>query len=282
MSVAGQGGELQSIADACLGDVLWDGAEPWPRRSPVLFPIVGRLNKDMLRVDGRAFQLGQHGFARDRRFEWKSRTPTNCGLVLVDDAETREMFPFPFQLELTYTVSSGALTVAYRLENTGVASFPAGLGAHPAFRWPLSAEVAPEAHLIAFDHVEPQPIRRLKGGLLDPAPRATPVVGRVLQLERGLFSEDALIFDRLASRSLRYSAPGVGALVLSWRGFAELGLWSKPDRGDFLCIEPWNGYADPVGFEGEFKDKPGVMHIAPGETIDCSWTLVVEAEGRPG
>jgi hypothetical protein len=34
---------------------------------------------------------------------------------------------------------------------------------------------------------------------------------------------------------------------------------------DFLCIEPWHGTASPVDFDGEFRDKPGLMLIPPGE-----------------
>ena len=32
----------------------------------------------------------------------------------------------------------------------------------------------------------------------------------------------------------------------------------------FVCIEPWHGIADPEGYAGEFKDKPGVFTVAPG------------------
>jgi len=34
---------------------------------------------------------------------------------------------------------------------------------------------------------------------------------------------------------------------------------------DFLCIEPWSGCASPIGFDGEFSEKPGVLLIPPGE-----------------
>ena len=57
---------------------------------------------------------------------------------------------------------------------------------------------------------------------------------------------------------------------MSWRGFRELGVWSKPTGAPFLCIEPWRGYASPVGFDGEFSDKPGLMHIAAGANEELS------------
>lgn len=42
-----------------------------------------------------------------------------------------------------------------------------------------------------------------------------------------------------------------------------LGIWQKPGA-DYLCIEPWQGIADPADWEGNFRTKPGVMELAPG------------------
>ena len=76
--------------------------------------------------------------------------------------------------------------------------------------------------------------------------------------------------DRPASRSVRYAAEDGTALEVFWSGFAQLGIWSKPG-GDFLCIEPWYGTADPIGFGGEFADKPGLMLLRPGERRNLEW-----------
>ncbi len=65
------------------------------------------------------------------------------------------------------------------------------------------------------------------------------------------------------------------SLEISWRGFRELGVWSKPSGAPFLCIEPWRGYASPAGFDGALDEKPGVMHIAPGATETLSFRIGV-------
>jgi galactose mutarotase-like enzyme len=56
------------------------------------------------------------------------------------------------------------------------------------------------------------------------------------------------------------------SIEMFWDGFRELGIWSKPAGAAFLCIEPWHGFASPSDFDGDFKDKPGLMHIAPAES----------------
>ena len=60
---------------------------------------------------------------------------------------------------------------------------------------------------------------------------------------------------------------------MSWEEFPQLGVWSKLGGAPFLCIEPWHGVASPVDFDGEFFDKPGLMHIAPSATQSLSYRI---------
>ena len=243
--------------------MLWQAEPIWPRHAPVLFPIVGRLKDDTLRHNGRTYTLGQHGFARDHRFAWLNRSATSCRLVLRDDGGTRAVYPFGFRFEVGFALEDDALVNSFTIVNTGRELLPASVGAHPGFRWPLSDEFEKAAHVLEFDQPEPAPIRRLSGGLLgDPQP--TPIQGSTLALDPALFEADALILDQVASSSVRFTAPGAEVIEVSWEGFRELGVWMRPG-GDFLCIEPWHGTASPVGFDGEFLDKPGLLLIPPGD-----------------
>ncbi len=271
-TITAQGAELCSLTDAAGYEFLWQAGPVWPRHAPVLFPIVGRLAGDTLRHDGRRYTLGQHGFARDRRFALAERSDSVCRFVLTDDDATRKLFPFAFRLGLTYAAAGDTLTVGYALDNPAGTMLHASFGAHPAFRWPLRDGVAKAAHVLEFALPEPAPVRRLKDGLLLPERFPSPIVGSVLRLDESLFAADAVILDQVASPSVRYAAPGGPSVEVIWRGFVELGIWSKP-HGDFLCIEPWHGHADPVGFDGDFADKPGLLHIPPGGRAEAELTV---------
>jgi len=262
--IAADGAELQSVQDAAGQEYLWQAGPQWPRHAPVLFPIVGRLAADTLRHDGQSYRLTQHGFARDRQFAWVERTASTCRLALADDEDTRARYPFAFRFEVFYEVAAATLSVTFTIHNTGERTLPASMGAHPAFRWPLPGRADKSGHTLEFSAEEPAPIRRLTGGLLRPDPMPSPIQGRSLALADDLFADDAIILDKLASKSVRFSAPGAPGLEVSWDGFAELGLWMKPGA-EFLCIEPWAGYASPIGFDGEFAAKPGLLLIPPGE-----------------
>lgn len=273
-AIATAGAELQALR---LGghDLLWEAGPLWPRHAPLLFPIVGRLKDDTLRHRGQTYPMPRHGFARDRDFGWLERTATTCTAELRDDDASRASYPFPFVLRVAYTLEAASLRMDLSLHNPGPESLPASLGLHPAFRWPLRPGLPKTAYRLVFGSDEPGPLRRLNAeGLLEPTPHATPIQGRVLPLREELFTEDALIFLEPRSRSLRFESEGGPALTLRWEGFPHLGLWAKPDPGPaFLCIEPWEGYADPEGRDGEFADKPGSFLLSPGTTRRWSLTI---------
>jgi galactose mutarotase-like enzyme len=274
-SVKAQGAELCALSDAGGRPYLWAAEPAWPRHSPVLFPIVGRLRDDTLLHRGQAYRMTQHGFARDRRFEWVERRADGCTLALSDDAQTRAMYPFPFRFDIRYEITGSTLETHFTVTNTGNEMLPASIGAHPAFRWPLVAGMAKDDHKLTFEAEETAPLRGVVGGLLTAADRPSPIQGRTLRLTDGIFAADALILEAPASRSVRFAAAEGPALVVSWEGFPQLGLWSRPGA-DFLCIEPWCGMASPAGFLGDFVDKPWVMLIPPGESRSARFSVTVE------
>jgi len=265
-TIKAEGAELCSLKDGEGLELLWQAGPAWPRHAPNLFPIVGRLKNDQLRDRGKTFPMTQHGFARDCEFTWSERGPKSCTLVLADDAKTRLQFPYAFRLAVTYQVEDAHVDVGFEISNTGDVTLPASLGAHPAFNWPLLPGLAKEAYSIHFSREEPEPIRRLKDGLLRDKPEPTPVQGKLLPLSEQLFADDAVILDRPASRSIRYAADRGPAINMDWEGFQQLGIWSKPQGAPFICLEPWRGFASPANFDGEFLDKPGIMKLAPAET----------------
>lgn len=280
-TIAADGAELVALATSAGDELLWQAGPEWPRHAPVLFPIVGRLTDDTLIHGGKPYRLTQHGFARDSRFSWLARDDARAVLELRDSEATRALYPFPFALRLTYAVSGVMLTVTARIDNPGEAPLPCAIGAHPAFRWPLAPGTAQTDHVLDFAEIETGIRYPLIDGLLGPA-EPLPYRDRRWPLSPALFARDAIVMPRVASRSLAFIARGANGterrrLTLSWAGYRDLGLWSKPSGADFLCIEPWYGTASPAGWQGPFADKPGLLHLAPGETREFSWSVAVSS-----
>ena len=106
-------------------------------------------------------------------------------------------------------------------------------------------------------------------------PLPTPVEGRVLALDDALFIDDAIIFDRLRSRSLTYGGNTGPTIEVAWDNLPDFAVWTKPSAG-YICVEPWQGFADPVGFDGDIWTKPGIVAVEPGEVRCFSMNLTVK------
>lgn len=270
------GAELTHLRTADGAEWMTD-ADPayWTGHAPILFPIVGALSGNTLRVDGGEYRLERHGFARRRLFEVAAHGEDHIVLHLADDAETRKVYPFAFLLELAYRLDGAMLHMEARIENRGDRAMPASFGWHPAFAWPLPGGGAREAHTITFAADEPGGLRPLAAdGTIEPGERPSPLDGRVLLLGDALFTEDALIWDRVHSAAVTYASPGGPALDIAFPDTPRLGIWSKPGAR-FVCVEPWHGLADPQGFAGDFRSKPGVFEIAPGGERSCTMRVTV-------
>ena len=270
------GAELTSLRDA-EGRELMTDADPayWTGHAPILFPIVGRLNGDALRLDGRDYAMKQHGFARRQLFELAARTATGVTFRLTANDDTRACYPFEFELGVSFSIEGATLTIGVRISNPGTAPLPASLGFHPAFAWPLPYGRPRGDHRIRFAADEPGYIIELADGLFA-ARRPSPLDGRDLILADELFAHDALIWDPVASQSVTYGAPDGPQLRVDFPNTPYLGIWTKPGAA-FVCIEPWHGHADPAGFDGDFRTKPGVFEVAPGSDWACRMAITLES-----
>lgn len=272
------GAQLSSLRDASGHELLWDGDPAfWTGRAPVLFPIVGELAGGVYRLAGKSYSLPRHGFARHKHFDVLTSSATTATLQLSSDPQTLTVYPFPFRLQIRFGIAGSTLTVTSSVSNGGTEPMPASFGYHPAFRWPLPFGALRAEHTLAFEVEEPAPIRRLDAhGLLTPVRYPTPIRARRLQLDDALFTHDALILDAVRSQSVSYGAATGPRLLVHFPDTPYLGLWSKPGA-PFVCIEPWHGLADPVGFTGDVAQKPGIFIVPPAGQREFSMHVTLEA-----
>lgn len=260
------GAELWSLQDMAGREYMTD-ADPafWTGHAPLLFPIVGALNGGRYRLNGEEYVLPKHGFARTGRFDLIEQAPDAASFRLTDSPDTLAAWPFPFVLDVAFRAEGDVLRQVATVRNPGDDPLWFSFGFHPAFAWPLPGRAAKRDHRVIFAKDEPAPIRRIDppSGLLLPEPAPTPVAGLGFAPEAALFEADALIWDRLTSRSLTFGTADGARLEIGFPDTPMLGIWQKPGAS-YLCIEPWQGVADPQGWHGDFRDKPGVVELAPG------------------
>ena len=70
---------------------MWNAnPEGWKRVAPVLFPLIGKYKDNQSIYNGKVYEMGQHGFARDMDFTLISRSTDEAWLALEDTDETRK------------------------------------------------------------------------------------------------------------------------------------------------------------------------------------------------
>lgn len=271
------GAELTHLSDADGRELMTD-ADPafWTGHAPILFPVVGRPSGDVIRIDGHQYPMKQHGFARHMAFEVVEAGSDRATFALVDTPETRAVYPFAFRLEVGFTLHEATLSIDVAIENRGEGAMPASFGFHPAFAWPLPYGAVREDHRIVFDADEPGALRAIASdGTIAADTKPSPLDGRTLQLAHALFAHDALVWDPVESDAVTYGASAGPKLRIAFPDTPKLGIWTKPGAR-FVCVEPWHGIADPHGYTGEFRDKPGVFEVPPRgvKRVGMSVTLV--------
>lgn len=271
------GAQLSRLCDRESRDLLWDGnSAVWAGRAPLLFPIVGVLAGGKYRLGNNSYALSRHGFARGKDFSVASVTESSATFKLSADAATLAVYPFQFELLVKFELLRCSLSVTATIRNLGVEPMPASFGYHPAFRWPLPFGADRSAHTIEFESDEPEAVRRIDAaGLLTPLQQPSPIKQRRLVLGDELFQNDVLILDRVRSRSVSYGAETGPRLRIGLDAAPYLGFWTKPGA-QFICIEPWHGITDPVGFAADFRDKPGVFIVGAGRELALPMTITLE------
>lgn len=263
------GAELSSIVDlSTQKEYIWQGADPWPRRAPVLFPIVGRLKGDQYQWQGKWYRMGQHGFARDSQFQVVLHSDHHITLRLTPSEITRDIYPFEFQFDVSFTLEGRSLVQTFSVTNMDELNImPMSFGAHPAFN------VSPlEKYEICFDELEQVTSQTVANGIRYDLQRQV-IEGDRIRLTRHIFDDDALIFSGLRSKSLTIAEVGKDAFMkIDFESFPYLGIWAKP-AADFVCIEPWEGIADDQNHNGDIEKKEGITLLRGGEAMARSFII---------
>lgn len=265
------GAELSSIWDKKLKrELLWQGDPTvWSGRSPLLFPVVGKVKDDRYTYHCQSYAMEKHGFARHSQFLPVSQTPQEMAFILRQNEDTLRCYPFPFTLTVSYRLLDVGLQIRYDVENTGERLMPFSLGAHPGFNCALGdALVFPGQTRLIF-------YRLNRDMLLSTAADILPLEGERLAISRDLFANDALIMRNIPFSQVELVRQDGVRVRVDFAGAPCLGIWAR-HGAPYVCIEPWHGLDDDRNATGDLFDKPFIQTLAPGETF--SWAMQITSE----
>lgn len=273
------GAELCQIQSKSTGkDYMWN-ADPavWGSYAPVLFPAIGAIKDGFVLIKGKAYKVPRHGFVRNNpNVKLVAKTENSLTFGLTYSEQTLEIYPYPFEFLITYTLEENKITVDHKVVNHSDEPMLFSLGAHPAFKCPVNEGELYDDYYLEFEKIETAPTWLLeKDGLVGKKTKPVLENTNVLPLTPHLFDNDALIFKNLASQSVSLKSKTSSQVVhVSYAGFPYLGIWAKPNA-HFVCIEPWLGIADNADSGHNFETKEGILSLAARKTFNASYSIEI-------
>ena len=268
ITVDTHGAELSSIYRKDeRREMLWQGdPEFWGRRSPVLFPVVGKYKNGKTTYEGKEYFSGQHGFARDSEFTLVEKTETKISFELSSNEETLKQYPFRFRLVCSFELNNDRIIVGWNIENIDEKTIYFSIGAHPAFYCNKSKD------MLAMNS------KNIKYSLINSNGLYTPQkydVENSFVLHDNIFDNDALIIENsgvneisLINNDKKYLTVKIDAPLF--------GIWSPTKKNaPFVCIEPWYGRCDAEVFNGDITEREWGNSLEVGEKWYKEYEIII-------
>ena len=283
--VSTHGAELQSL-QLNGREYLWHGDPAyWGRRSPILFPMVGKVYGNVFRVDGKEYPMGQHGFARDSEFAIQPAQGSDVERYVLADGP-RENYPYKFELSVRYRTEGQRFYAEWEVLNIDSKDIHFQIGAHPALLLP-DYNSADEIHgyIQCFDGngkvvAQPKLSHGLNGGFLTEldAPVPMPVENGLLPITGETFSIDTFMLEHCQVKSVMLLDKEKKPYLSVGSDQTEAyGIWAPYKPGcPFVCLEPWCGITDLVGFSGDLSERYLNHCLAPGEKFEFTYWIEIQ------
>jgi len=268
--ISPNGAELQQLTRLTDGkNYIWTPIEMfWNRRSPNLFPIVGRLKNNQYLYNGVTYKLDQHGFARNSYFELISQKSNGVILKLKSNSSSMINYPFDFSLTMQFSLVDNVLNIIALINNPSSKILPFSYGGHPAFalNYPMdnyTVRVAEKKEITR---------RFLNEGIRIDRLKVIPLYKNELELNDSLFVDDAIVLENQNIHKVDLIEKGRPYLTLLSDGNPYYGIWSKPGA-PFICLEPWWGIADSQETSGEILEKEGINKLASQSEVRFNYSI---------
>ena len=276
VSAKSKGAELSSYFNKNLNtEYVWQ-ADPkfWGKHAPILFPVIGKVFNDTIKVGGKSYPMVKHGFGRDMEFEMRKQQAESIEFSLRADEQTKQSFPFDFELVVRYELKGSVLITNFIIKNKGAEKMYFSIGGHPAFNCPIEKDDVLENCFIEFSSMEKDDKVLINmDGYRNGNIVKDYINGKSIQLTKDIFKHDALIFLNLKSKELAIKSKiSSKSLKFSHKGFPHLGIWA-PVGAPFVCLEPWHGVCDSIGYTGELKDRFGNVGLEAQKEYACSYSI---------
>ena len=268
------GAQMMSVRSSLGYEYMWQGREWWHDRCPILFPTCGNCPTKKYYYRGEEYKLPIHGIAMYREFKLIRQDETSLLFSLESDGETRQQYPFDFELLAEFTLSGKTLTFSLTPKNTGDNVMPYMVGWHPGFNlWGNDAIGSFYVDFGSGDNVAWYPIPESRIISKYAQPHALDG-GRYYLNEDEIYTNDTMIFENYPTSFSLCDGSGNARISMSVsNNLPFFCIWKEPhSEARFICLEPWNNIFNSDGTTEDLEKKK-MARLAPGETETYSYKV---------
>lgn len=297
-----EGGELTSYRVKFKGqwiELLYRARDyaPGPGfrgKAPLLWPAVGpqypvgtipkaSCGDGTYQVAGKTYPMPCHGFARNFPWNETSRSADNQGaqvtVKLRDSDGTRRFYPFAFQVDATYQITNGILSINYVITSdaSNTEKMPFSIGNHIAFKLPFIEGTDPASMTLETPNTT-QLLRNPSGAGLSgkEEPRSFESPERLGEFDAhvalplaGYRSQPYARLVDPAGLSVRISQTASTSLP---EPLIRFNVYGGPKEG-YLSPEPW------FGIQNSLNLHEALVTLAPGDS--WKWRIQLQLSGPP-
>lgn len=270
---------MMSLKDCNGIEYLWQGdAKYWQDRSPVLFPIVGRMTDDHCFCYGQSCKLELHGFAQTKDFTVVKIQEDAVTLELRSDALTKQQYPFEFTLHINYTLKENAVNICCSVINLDERTMPFGVGVHPGFNVPLTEDEHFEDYVLEFvKSCQPDIIGFTEQGFANGCDRLYPLQdGKYIPLQHSLFDDDGFMLKNMCREVILRSRVSGQGVKVSFPEMPYVVFWHAPKTdAPYVCIEPWSSLPARQDIVEELTWKSDMIQLLVHDTYVANWSITI-------
>lgn len=267
------GAEMTSIQNTDGEELLHqDDMIFWNDHAPVLFPICGTPIGDKITVDGVSYPMQSHGFARCSEFDVMESSDDLAVFSLVSDEESKKVYPYDFELIITYKLLGKAIDISYEVINDGDRDMYFSIGSHEGYII-LEGLSEYEIHFEKEESKKPYIFETRK----TPEKSIETRNGHsVLKLSNELFEDSVTVVYETPDSDVVYlrNKDGKDKIRVEFEDFDNLFIWSCP-MSQFVCIEPWCGTAEFGEAPLDISSKEYIQSLEPGAQFERHHIITV-------
>lgn len=234
----------------------------------LLFPFPNRIEAGKYSFHGTDYQLelndlglpnSLHGFIYNKAFRLISRTENSVQYEYEFYGELKA-YPFPFNLNITYSLGENELTIKVEVKNTGNTAMPCGFGWHPYLNLDLNNEAC-KLKLPKVSNIE------VGKNLIPTGAESEFKTFQELSSVQGILLDNCFVLDTILEKN---------SCFLHYPKLGSLEIWQDPN---FSFIQVYKPNEKTMAIEpmtcgvNAFNTKQGLKELGPQETWALSMGL---------